>query len=183
MRPSTQQAFTTPPPAQIPCYSTQIARIEGYAAIFNFPDQSGDTLSANVFDDFFSGIVIPARSDRVSMLYQHKVDCPIGCWKSFKADKKGLFVSGYLLLDVPKAREVHVLARSGALNGLSIGFRAQTATKRLDGGRHVTQAQLWEVSVVTFPMANDARISHVGEPEPALSMTSLSNPERAGLRT
>ena len=84
---------------------TFCAPIEGYAAIFNVPDQSGDSIAPTAFDDFFSGIVIPASGPRVSMLYQHKVDCPIGCWREFKADRKGLFVRGVLLLGSSKARE------------------------------------------------------------------------------
>lgn len=159
-----------------------IAPLSGYAAIFNEPDQSGDSLAPSIFDDFFSGIVIPAAEQRVSMLYQHKVECPIGCWKKFRADRKGLFVDGYLILDVPMAKEVHALIQGGALSGLSIGFRTQSAIKRTDGGRHITRAQLWEVSIVTFPMADGARITKIGEAVP-MSQIDFANPERAGLRT
>ncbi|MEO1675034.1 MAG: HK97 family phage prohead protease [Pseudomonadota bacterium] len=141
---------------------TLYAPIEGYAAIFNTPDETGDSIAPTAFDDFFLGIVIPAAEPRVSMLYQHKVDCPIGCWNAFRADKKGLFVRGVLLLGSSKAKDVLALVKGGALNGLSIGFRAQSFTRRADGGRHILKAQLWEVSIVTFPMASQARISSIG---------------------
>ncbi|MEL6378622.1 MAG: HK97 family phage prohead protease [Pseudomonadota bacterium] len=145
------------------------APIEGYAAIFNTPDEAGDSIAPTAFDDFFSGIVIPASGPRVSMLYQHKVDCPIGCWRTFKADQKGLLVSGVLLLGSTTARDVHALVKGGALSGLSIGFRAQSFTRRADGGRHILKAQLWEVSIVTFPMAPQARISAIGGERPLIS--------------
>ena len=52
------------------------------------------------------------------------------------------------------------LVEAGALDGLSIGFRQLKA--RQDGPlRVLTRVDLWEVSVMTFPMLPGARLSVV----------------------
>ncbi len=60
---------------------------------------------------------------------------------------------GRLNLEVARAREAHSLMKSGAVDGLSIGFR--TLESRRDprsGVRRLSRIDLWEVSLVTFPM-------------------------------
>jgi HK97 family phage prohead protease len=50
--------------------------------------------------------------------------------------------------------------RAGALDGLSIGFRTLKARADESGRlRVLTEVELWEVSIVTFPMLPQARIS------------------------
>ena len=53
--------------------------------------------------------------------------------------------------------------RGGALDGLSIGFRTVRAQdrRRRRGVRRILEADLWEISVVTFPMLPGARIETV----------------------
>jgi phage head maturation protease len=96
------------------------------------------------------------------MLYQHDPAAPIGVWTELREDERGLFVRGKLSGGVTRAREVHALMRAGALDGLSIGFR--TVRARADaktGIRHILEADLWEISVVTFPMLPGARVAAV----------------------
>ena len=63
---------------------------------------------------------------------------------------------------VARAREVHALMKTGALDGLSIGFRTIRARQDAKTGvRRILEADLWEISVVTFPMLPSARISNV----------------------
>jgi HK97 family phage prohead protease len=96
------------------------------------------------------------------MLFQHDPAVPIGTWSEIREDARGLFVRGRLTLDAPKAREVHALMRQGALDGLSIGFRAVRArTDAKTGIRRILEVDLWEISVVTFPMLPDARVRAV----------------------
>lgn len=156
-----------------------VARIEGYAALYNTPDLNGDIIAPGAFSNLFSANFIQHPRSRLMMLYQHKVECPIGCWIDVRSDEKGLFVSGELLLDAPKAREVHALLRGGALDGLSIGFKTVQATNPGPARRIIEQADLWEVSIVSFPMARDARITFVGD----AVVKAPDNPERAGLCT
>jgi len=67
-----------------------------------------------------------------------------------------------LAAEVKRAREVLSLMRDGALDGLSIGFRTVKARRDAGSGiRRIVEADLWEISVVTFPMLPGARIETV----------------------
>jgi len=137
-----------------------IASLEGYASIFNTPDQNGDIVAPGAFSASLQ------KQTPVRMLYQHAVDTPIGRWISLREDARGLFVRGEIILSSDRAREVYALLEGGAIDGLSIGF--QTVKARKDpGGRRILKADLWEVSIVTFPMASAARVTSLGAPKPA----------------
>lgn len=132
--------------------------VEGYASLFNVVDDGGDVVATGAF----------ARSLRkrgaagIKMLWQHQAAEPIGVWTSIVEDARGLKVEGRLDLSVARAREALSLIRSGAIDGLSIGFRARRATKdRTTGVRRLFDLDLWEISIVTFPMLTHARIDTV----------------------
>lgn len=135
----------------------ETARIEGYAAVYGAPDMSGDVILPGAFG-------VAGRADGVRMLHQHEAAEPIGVWENFREDAFGLYAEGRLILSAPRAREVWTLLRGGALDGLSVGFRTVRAGRE-NGRRLIIEASLWEVSVVTFPMAAGARIRAVGAPE------------------
>ena len=98
----------------------------------------------------------------VKLLWQHDAAQVIGSWLSIAEDAKGLFVRGQLNLDVAKAREVYALMKDGAVDGLSIGFRTQkSVTDPATGVRRLQKVDLWEISIVTFPMLPNARVSSV----------------------
>jgi HK97 family phage prohead protease len=98
----------------------------------------------------------------VRMLYQHDPGEPIGTWTDISEDERGLLVRGRLTPGVARAREVLELMRAGALDGLSIGFRTVRARKDVKNGmRRIVEADLWEISVVTFPMQLGARVESV----------------------
>ncbi len=63
-----------------------------------------------------------------------------------------------IVLDHYAGREAAALVAAGAIDGLSIGYRTRRARK--DGaGRRLDELELWEVSLVTFPMLREARVS------------------------
>ena len=98
----------------------------------------------------------------VKMLFQHDPNTPIGVWLDIREDGEGLLVKGRLTTGVERAREVLSLMRAGALDGLSIGYptvRGRTDAKT--GVRHLHEVDLWEISVVTFPMLPEARVTSV----------------------
>jgi hypothetical protein len=95
------------------------------------------------------------------MLYQHFAHEPLGIWEIIREDARGLYVKGRLVLDVRRAREVRSLIRDGALNGLSIGFRTLRATREA-GHRVLNEIELWEISVVTFPLLAGSRVTAIG---------------------
>lgn len=138
------------------------ASIEGYAAIFGEPDDNGDIIRPGAF----RASLIQRPAAAVRMLYQHQADRPIGRWRRFREDERGLYAEGEVSLASETGREVWSLARFGALDGLSIGFRTRRA-RALRGGRELLAVDLWEVSLVTFPMAPAARLTAIGEPDAA----------------
>lgn len=98
----------------------------------------------------------------VKMLWQHRAEEPIGIWTSLAEDLRGLKVTGRLDLKVARAREALSLLRGGAVDGLSIGFRALRAqNEKALGGRRLLELDLWEISIVTFPMLTQARVTGV----------------------
>ena len=98
----------------------------------------------------------------VKMLFQHNPSEPIGIWDTIKEDTRGLYVRGRLMPEVARAREVLALMRAGALDGLSIGFRALKGRRDARTGvRRLEKVDLWEISVVTFPLLPGARVAHV----------------------
>jgi HK97 family phage prohead protease len=131
---------------------------EGYASLFGVPDLAGDVVEPGAFRDSLS-----RRGARgVGLLWQHDPATPIGRWLSLIEDRRGLKVRGRLSLEVMRARELRALMRDGAVDGLSIGFR--TGRARADpatGRRHLISIDLWEVSLVTFPMLPGARVTAV----------------------
>jgi uncharacterized protein len=131
---------------------------EGYASLFEREDLGGDIVQRGAFRESLA----KRGAAGIKMLFQHDPNQPIGVWQHLHEDARGLFARGRLMTEVAKAREVLSLMRAGAVDGLSIGFRAQKGTRdRRNGTRRLEQIDLWEISVVTFPMLPDARVASV----------------------
>lgn len=130
-------------------------RIEGYASLFGLPDQSGDVVERGAFEKSLTALRAAGRA--VKLLWQHDPAEPIGVWDLAAEDAKGLKVRGRLLTETRRGREALALLRAGAMDGLSIGYRAIRSAKGAHGGRVLTEIDLWEVSLVTFPMLPEAR--------------------------
>lgn len=144
---------------------------EGYASLFGVPDGAGDVVAPGAF----TASLRKRPPERVRMLYQHFAHEPLGVWETIREDKRGLYVKGRLVLDVVRAREVRDLLREGALNGLSIGFRTIRATRDAKSGlRRLTQIELWEISVVTFPLLAESKVTAMGGASVAAHIRNLS---------
>ena len=130
--------------------------IEGYASLFDRVDLGQDVVLPGAFTDS-----LRRRGPRdVRMLWQHDPSEPIGIWTDLIEDRNGLRVRGHLSNEVQRARELAALVKQGAIDGLSIGFRAVRArrdpAKKL---RRITEIDLWEISLVTFPLLPGARVN------------------------
>lgn len=134
------------------------ARIEGYASLFGLPDQGGDIVQPGAY-----AASLAARGSAVKMLWQHDPAQPIGIWEEVREDAKGLWVKGRLLDVTQKGREAAALVQAGAIDGLSIGYRTKRAAKDDKGRRLLSELELWEVSLVTFPMLPSARVAAKAE--------------------
>ncbi|WP_298433168.1 HK97 family phage prohead protease [uncultured Jannaschia sp.] len=136
--------------------------ITGYASWFGVEDMGRDVVAPGAYCDSLARMSAEGR--RVKMLWQHDPACVIGVWDEVVEDGRGLFVKGRLLPGVEKAREAAELIEAGALDGLSIGYTVKRAAKDEGGRRLLKELELWEVSLVTFPMLPSARVGSKSDP-------------------
>ncbi|MCB1375953.1 MAG: HK97 family phage prohead protease [Rhodobacteraceae bacterium] len=144
--------------------------IAGYASIFGAADHGGDVVQPGAYGASLASLAKAGRG--VKMLWQHDPSRPIGVWDEVREDKRGLFVRGRLLPEVQAGREALALLKAGAIDGLSIGYRTVRSEKAAGGKRLLHEIELWEVSLVTFPMLSDARVqAEISEEEADLART------------
>ena len=129
--------------------------VEGYASLFGEIDAARDMVMPGAF-----ARTLKLRGiRRVPMLFQHDPAEPVGVWLELAEDYRGLRARGRLIPDVARGRELLALLRAGAIDGLSIGFR--TTKARVDPAtrvRKLIEVDLWEISIVTFPLLSGARV-------------------------
>jgi HK97 family phage prohead protease len=140
--------------------SAQRGEFSGYASLFDLEDHSRDIVRSGAFTRSLNARGVTG----IRMLFQHDAGEPIGIWREISEDARGLFVRGEVLRDGPRGRAAAGLIEKGAVDGLSIGFRTVRSTPRPGGRRDLLDLDLWEVSIVTFPMLAQARLS-VAYPE------------------
>lgn len=143
--------------------------LKGHASLFGVADLSGDIVQRGAFAETLRA------GRRIPMLFQHDPSEPVGLWTRIEEDRKGLYVEGEIVCAGPRARTAARLVASGAVDGLSIGFQTRRSSPRDGSGRSLDQIDLWEVSIVTFPLLPGARLV----PVPAPSFSSLSEQEVA----
>lgn len=137
-------------------------KFAGYASVFGRADEGGDIVMPGAFSKSLS----KRGRDAVRMLFQHDPKEPVGVWERIAEDGFGLWVEGRLVPEVPRADALRRLIARGAVDGLSIGFRTVRATREPKSGhRRLWQIDLWEISIVTFPMMDAARIAPGKGPE------------------
>ncbi|AOZ06774.1 HK97 family phage prohead protease [Cupriavidus malaysiensis] len=134
--------------------------VEGYGSVFGVRDNYDDVIAKGAF----AATLAQHKSDGTmpAMLWQHDATEPIGVWTEMVEDAKGLRIKGQLALDTTRGKEAYALLKLGALNGLSIGFVSkQWAYDRDTEVRTLTELDLWEVSLVTFPANEKARVTNI----------------------
>ena len=120
--------------------------ISGYGSVFGNKDNGGDIVMPGAFKECI------ASGRRPKMLWNHDPSQPIGAWDEMSEDENGLLVKGRVSRR-GKAGEIAELIEMGGIEGLSIGYRTQEYEMDMDeGSRKLTKLDLWETSVVTFPM-------------------------------
>lgn len=135
--------------------------VAGYASLFGKKDQGGDVVQKGAYGASLKRLT--ASGGRVKMLWQHDPAQPIGIWDEVREDATGLWVKGRILMEVEKGREAAALLAAGAIDGLSIGYRTVKAERDGKGQRLLSELELWEVSLVTFPMLPEARVAAKAE--------------------
>ncbi|GGG39539.1 HK97 family phage prohead protease [Chelatococcus composti] len=128
---------------------------EGYASRFGVPDLGRDVVERGAF----AASLARRGAGGIRMLFQHDAAQPVGTWLLLREDAHGLFVRGRLNAGVARAREIASLIAEGGLDGLSIGFRVRRAVNDARARlRRILELDLWEISLVTFPMQPGARV-------------------------
>ncbi len=130
--------------------------LAGYASLFGQRDMSGDIVQAGAF----AASLLMQSGRALPMLFGHDTRTPIGVWDRVYEDPKGLFVSGRLLAGSPRAANIARLVMAGAVSGLSIGYQA-VRHNHIAKGRALLEIDLFEISLVAFPMLRDARLTHI----------------------
>lgn len=149
---------------------------EGYASLFGVMDLGRDV----VLPGAFRTSLHERGAGGIRLLWQHDPHQPLGRWDEITEDARGLYVRGALDLAQPKAREAFTLMQRGALDGLSIGYRTQIERKDpATGLRNLEKIDLWEISLVTFPLLAQARIHGVRkrrDPRSGLGLMGRNTP-------
>lgn len=136
-------------------------RFAGYASLFGVPDLSGDKVMLGAFHRS----LVARGAAGIRMLWNHDPAEPIGVWTAIYEDAHGLRVEGRLTRHVERAGSLGALIADGALDGMSIGFHAIRSDRpRGTVGRRLIEVDLWEISLVAFPMQPGAKIDRTSNP-------------------
>jgi len=134
----------------------QNGEFEGYASVFGVVDQGMDVVVRGAFSKSLGS------GRKVKMLWQHDQSQPIGKFTEIKEDERGLFVKGRLLKEVQQGREAMAMLREDVIDSMSIGYRTVEAIEEGNGSvRKLMEVDLFEISLVTFPMLPSAKITDV----------------------
>jgi HK97 family phage prohead protease len=127
----------------------------GYGSVFGVVDSYKEVVAPGAFAESLAGRM-------PSLLWQHRSGEPIGVYTTVKEDSVGLYVEGKLALKTARGAEAYELLKMGAVSGLSIGFISrEDSYDKVSGIRTLKKLDLWEVSLVTFPANDSARVSGV----------------------
>ena len=132
----------------------------GYGSVFDVVDNDYDVVSSGAFTKSLSRW--KEKGALPALLWQHRTDKPVGIYTAMSEDKNGLYVEGKIFKDMNLGKDVYELLKGGAVTGLSIGFNTVEAEwDRAADARRLNEVDLWEVSLVTFPCNEAAKIHSV----------------------
>lgn len=140
--------------------------LEGYASVFGNIDLGGDIVHPGAFTK-----TLAERGDKVKFLWQHDMQEPLGRPLELREDGRGLFIKA-IISDTVRGRDALALLRDGAIDGMSIGYDAVkggTDYDKADNGdtvRNLRELRLWEFSLVTLGMNEEAQVTALKEQEP-----------------
>jgi len=157
--------------------------VEGYAAAFGNIDLGSDIIHPGAFSK-----TLAERGGKVRFLWQHDTHEPIGKPIEMHEDDNGLFMKA-IISDTTRGRDALALLKDNAINGLSIGYDAipgGTDFSKNTGGetvRNLRELRLWEVSLVSMPMNENATITALKEDNKSINLTERVDSVRDAFRT
>ncbi|WP_337958570.1 HK97 family phage prohead protease [Sphingomonas naphthae] len=134
---------------------------DGYGSVWDVVDSYQEVVARGAFTESLAEL--KAKGRPVPVLWQHNARQPIGAWTDLIEDDHGLAGKGELLIDeVALAKEAHALMKRRIVTGLSIGYWVRESSyDEKTGIRTLTKLDLVEISLVTFPANDDARVEAV----------------------
>jgi len=135
--------------------------IQGYASTFGGkPDSYNDIIAAGAFTNSIEKNGYGGNG--IKMLWQHDSKMPAGIWTRMFENKTGLKIEGQLATKTQIGHDAYELIKLGAVNSMSIGFNiVDHEVNPKTNVRTIKKADLWEVSLVTFPANTNATITQV----------------------
>lgn len=128
---------------------------EGYASTFNKVDHGNDLIVPGAFKKTLK------ENDQFPVHWYHNILEPVGGIHG-EEDDIGLKMNGYLVMAVQRAQELYALMKKKVVNMLSIGYDVIKQSWDGDTGiRSLQELKLWEVSIVTWGMDQEAFITDV----------------------
>lgn len=140
---------------------SETGEFSGYGSVFGVKDSYSDIVIKGAFEK--SLLRWKDQGNLPALLWQHKMDEPIGIYTKMEEDENGLYVEGRLLIeDDPLAKRAHSHLKAGSISGLSIGYALQDYEMNDQKDAFILkEIDLWEVSLVTFPANDQARVETV----------------------
>lgn len=140
---------------------SESGEFEGYGSVFGVKDTYGDIVAPGAFAASLK--VWKSKNRLPAMLWQHRMDEPIGIFTEMHEDETGLYVKGRLLVDDdPMAKRAHAHMKAGSISGMSIGYiLKEWEYDKAKEAYLLKEIELWEVSLVTFPANDEARVAEV----------------------
>ena len=132
----------------------------GYGSVFDVLDSYKEIVVRGAFAETMAAH--KAKGTMPAMLWQHRSGEPMGVYLEMDEDAVGLRVRGQIAMKTQRGAEAYELLKMGAISGLSIGFvPREEAYDKVTGITTLKKVDLWELSLVTFPANDAARVQGV----------------------
>ncbi len=131
---------------------SQEGEFSGLASIYGIEDLGGDVVEPGAFTRTLS-----EKGKKRPLLWLH--DAPIGLVE-LSDTGAALAVKGQLTMALQAAKDARALMMDGAVSGLSIGYQSVRA-QYIEGVRHLFEVKLWEISLVPYPMLEEASVTGI----------------------
>ena len=143
-------------------------RVSGYLSTFDNVDEGDDRVRPGAFKRTLQNKYEYKKKNNkqylMPLLWQHKDYEPIGGYIEAREDNIGLYVELEVDLDVQRGKEAYSGLKKGYIFQQSMGYDAiQSEYVKINGKmvRDLTEVRLWEGSIVTFPMNEEAVVTDV----------------------
>lgn len=139
-------------PFELKSFNEQTGSFEGYGSYFSNIDHGRDVVLPGAFDRTIAEH--KSAGTMPGMLWNHKVDEPVGEYKSWHQDKSGLLTGGELWTGkgIPRVEQTYMFLKSKSIKGMSMGYKTLDKNMRSDGVRELKSVSVKEISVLPFPM-------------------------------